>query len=112
MEVGPDEKNYFKRFYVCLKGVKDGWLAGCRKFIGLDGCFLKTHCKGELLSAVGRDANNQIYPLAWAVVEVECKDSWKWFLEYLMQDIGLTDGLGVTLMSDQHKVNYLYYFFY
>ncbi|KAJ9543477.1 hypothetical protein OSB04_023184 [Centaurea solstitialis] len=58
---------------------------------------------GELLSAVGRDATNQIYPLAWAVVEVESKSSWKWFLEYLMEDIGLTDGFGITIMSDQHK---------
>ncbi|KAJ9565641.1 hypothetical protein OSB04_001607 [Centaurea solstitialis] len=103
VEVGPDQKNYFQRFYVCLKGVKEGWLSGCRKFIGLDGCFLKTICKGELLSVVGRDANNQIYPLAWAVVEIESKNSWKWFLEYLMEDIGLTAGLGVTIMSDQHK---------
>ncbi|GKD57941.1 hypothetical protein Tco_1291328, partial [Tanacetum coccineum] len=23
--------NYFRRIYVCVKGVKDGWLAGCRK---------------------------------------------------------------------------------
>ncbi|GJT76352.1 transposase, MuDR, plant [Tanacetum coccineum] len=64
----PDGKNYFKTFYVCFKGVKQGWLQGCRRVIGLDGCFLKTICKGELLSAVGRDGNNQIYPIAWAVV--------------------------------------------
>ncbi|GJU81473.1 hypothetical protein Tco_1283838 [Tanacetum coccineum] len=37
---------YFKRFYVCFKGVKDGWLEGCRRVIGLDGCFLKHTCKG------------------------------------------------------------------
>ncbi|PWA80923.1 calcium/proton exchanger [Artemisia annua] len=28
--------NYFRRFYVCFKGVRDGWFAGCRK-IGGDG---------------------------------------------------------------------------
>ncbi|GKA69565.1 hypothetical protein Tco_0775629 [Tanacetum coccineum] len=28
---------YFKRFYVCFKGVKYGWLEGCKKVIGLDG---------------------------------------------------------------------------
>ncbi|KAJ9542857.1 hypothetical protein OSB04_029363 [Centaurea solstitialis] len=103
VEIGPYNKTYFQRFYVCFKALKDGWLLGCRRFIGLDGCFLKTICKGELLSDVGRDANNQIYPIAWAVVEVESKYSWKWFLEYLIEDIGIIDGLGVTLMSDQHK---------
>ncbi|XP_019087271.1 PREDICTED: uncharacterized protein LOC104727518 [Camelina sativa] len=39
----------------------------CRPIIGLDGTFLKTAVKGVLLAAIGHDANNQIYPLAWAV---------------------------------------------
>ncbi|GJY94916.1 transposase, MuDR, plant [Tanacetum coccineum] len=51
--------------------LREGWLQGCRSVIGLDGCFLKTICKGELLSAVGRDGNNQIYPIAWAVGIIE-----------------------------------------
>ena len=44
---------------------------GCIKIIGFDGCFLKGASCGELLTAIGRDGNNQIYPIAWAVVEVE-----------------------------------------
>ncbi|GKE09136.1 hypothetical protein Tco_1412687 [Tanacetum coccineum] len=62
---------YFKRIYVCFKGVKEGWLAGCRKVIRLDGSFLKHTRRGELLVAMGRDANNQMYPIGWAVVKVE-----------------------------------------
>ncbi|XP_076932372.1 uncharacterized protein LOC143597878 [Bidens hawaiensis] len=57
----------------------------------------------ELLTATGRDANNQIYPIAWAVVEVENKDNWKWFIECLIDDIGISDGRGLTVISDQHK---------
>ncbi|GJU06213.1 transposase, MuDR, plant [Tanacetum coccineum] len=76
----PDGKNYFSRFYVCFKGLKEGWLQGCRRVIGIDGCFLKTICKGELLSAVVRDGNNQIYPIAWVVVNVENKENWIWVL--------------------------------
>nr|KAJ0190880.1 hypothetical protein LSAT_V11C800442890 [Lactuca sativa] len=67
--------------------VVDGWLDGCRKVIGINGCFLKGICKGELLSAVRRDGNNNIYPIAWAVVNVENKNTWKWFLDNLMEDI-------------------------
>nr|GEV84966.1 hypothetical protein CTI12_AA098400 [Tanacetum cinerariifolium] len=28
-----DGSPYFKRMYICIKGVKDGWLVGCRKVI-------------------------------------------------------------------------------
>ncbi|GJS78556.1 calcium/proton exchanger [Tanacetum coccineum] len=59
-EVTSSGNNYFRRIYVCFKGVKDGWLAGCRKVIELDGCFPKHTCRGELLVAMGRDSNNQM----------------------------------------------------
>ncbi|CAI9269996.1 unnamed protein product [Lactuca saligna] len=88
LEPQPDNTVVFDRFYVSFKGVVDGWLDGCRKVIRVDGCFLKGVCREELLSAVGRDANNNIYPLAWAVVNVENKRTWKWFLDNLMEDIG------------------------
>ncbi|XP_017412920.1 uncharacterized protein LOC108324484 [Vigna angularis] len=51
-------------------------------------CFLKGYYKGELLTAVGRDPNDQMLPLAYAVVEVENKDIWTWFLQLLIQDLG------------------------
>ncbi|CAI9303419.1 unnamed protein product [Lactuca saligna] len=99
----PDYTIYFSRMYVCIKGVKDGWIEGCRRVIGVDGCFLKGICRGELLSAIGRDANNHIYPIAWAVVAVENKETWKWFLNLLLKDINMGNGAGLTLLSDQHK---------
>ncbi|GKB46874.1 transposase, MuDR, plant [Tanacetum coccineum] len=98
-----DGKNYFSRFYVCFKGLKEGWLQGCRRVIGIDGCFLKTICKGELLSVVGRGENNQIYPIAWVVVIVENKDDWSWFMELLINDLRLVSVKGLTIISDQHK---------
>nr|KAJ0213759.1 hypothetical protein LSAT_V11C400190290 [Lactuca sativa] len=52
-------------------GVKQGWIEGCRRVIGLDGCFLKGVCRGELLCAIGRDANDKIYPIAWGVGLIE-----------------------------------------
>ncbi|GJW56831.1 transposase, MuDR, plant [Tanacetum coccineum] len=86
-----------------VKGGGEGWLQGCRRVIGLDGCFLKTICKGELLSAVGRDGINQILSIAWVVVSVENKDNWSWFMELLINDLGLVSGEGLTIISDQHK---------
>ena len=55
--------------------------------MGLDGCFFKGATNGELLCAIGRDANNQMYPVAWAVVEVENNDSWNWFCDILFKDL-------------------------
>jgi len=106
VNVMPDGKNYFSKMYICFAGIKQGWRNGCRRIINLDGCFLKTFCAGELIIALGRDGNNHIFPLAWAVVCVENKENWKWFLELLKEDLGIDLGYGVVLMSDQHKVRF------
>ncbi|GJU29551.1 pentatricopeptide repeat-containing protein [Tanacetum coccineum] len=101
--VNPDDKTYFDRFYVCFEGLKDGWKLGCRKIIALDGCFLKRPSVGEILTAIGRDAYNHIFPVAWAVVNVKNKDNWSWFLDLLGDDLEMPTCQGLTLMSDQHK---------
>ncbi|BAF23783.2 Os08g0432600 [Oryza sativa Japonica Group] len=101
----PEEEDHvFQRFYVCFDACRRGFLEGCRRIIGLDGCFLKGPLKGELLSAIGRDANNQLYPIAWAVVEYENKDSWNWFLGHLQKDINIPVGAaGWVFITDQQK---------
>lgn len=53
-----------------------------------------------------------MFPIAWAVVEVECKDSWTWFLELLASDLGLGDGHRFTIMSDRQKVKELFFLVY
>ena len=111
VQVNPDGKTYFHRMYVCFKALKEGWSRGCRRIIGLDGCFLKGQCKGELITTIGRDGNNQVFPIAWAVVDVENKANWKWFLELLCDDLGLQLGGGLSIISDQHKV-YTFFKFY
>ncbi|GJS05332.1 hypothetical protein Tco_0321840 [Tanacetum coccineum] len=93
----------FKRMYVCFTGLQQGWLDGCRRVIGLDGCFLTHTCKGQLLTAIGRDANNQMFPIAWAVVSVKNKNNWCWFLSLLHEDLSLGRGSGLTIISDAHK---------
>ncbi|XP_021859367.1 uncharacterized protein [Spinacia oleracea] len=95
--------NVFERLYICFDAIKKGFLAGCRKFFGINGCFLKGPFGGQLLVTVGRDGNNQMYHIAWACVEVEDTDSWGWFLQLLEDDLDTHDGKGYTIMSDQQK---------
>ena len=78
---------YFERLYICLEGCKKGFLARCRPFIGLDACHLKNKSGGQLITAVCKDPNEKYFPLAYAVVEVETKDSWTWFINLLLADI-------------------------
>ncbi|GJZ47284.1 hypothetical protein Tco_0601116 [Tanacetum coccineum] len=65
-------KTYFKSYgaiYVDV-AMKDRWTEGCRKVIGLDGCFLKGTIKGELLT---------MFPIAWVVMDKEyCDYQFRW----------------------------------
>ncbi|XP_024013321.1 uncharacterized protein LOC112087606 [Eutrema salsugineum] len=99
-EAGQD---VFQRFYVCFNVLRRTWKETCRPLIGVDGCFLKSVQKGELFVAMGRDADNAIYPIAWAVVQKENTDNWQWFFTKIKADLGLEDGDGYVLVSDRQK---------
>ncbi|KAF3623834.1 putative enzymatic polyprotein-like [Capsicum annuum] len=66
----------FQNFYVCFHALKKTLFGGARRLIGLDDCFLKGVCKGQLLVAICRDKNNQILSIAWAVLEDENQFTW------------------------------------
>ncbi|XP_059284352.1 uncharacterized protein LOC132037764 [Lycium ferocissimum] len=95
-----DGKKEFKNFYICFVAMMVGFMNGCRKCIGLDGCFLKWICKGQSLVAVAKYGNNQMFPIAWAVTGAETKDTWRWFMRILQNGLQLGDGTGVTIISD------------
>ncbi|XP_058783791.1 uncharacterized protein LOC131658519 [Vicia villosa] len=97
----PSIQPRFGSFYFCFEGCKKGFIDGCRPFIGVDGCHLKTKYEGQLLIAVGRDPNDQYFPPAFGVVETETKESWKWFIQLLMEDIGTEKRY--VFISDQQK---------
>ncbi|KAL1204387.1 hypothetical protein V5N11_034642 [Cardamine amara subsp. amara] len=93
----------FHRFYVCFAGLQEGWREACRRILHIDGTFLKWRMTGMLLVACGRDPNDQTFPLAWGIVDVESKENWVWFFEHLVEDLGLQSGNGFTIASDQQK---------
>ncbi|KAI3726178.1 hypothetical protein L1987_65975 [Smallanthus sonchifolius] len=59
---------------------------------------------GQILTAVGVDCNNGIYPVCYAVVESENLSSWTWVLELLGDDMDLCKQSKFTFISDRQKV--------
>ena len=90
--------------YIRYNTQKVGFLGGCRPFVGLDGCHLKGMLGGQLLSAIAKDGNDNIFPVAMAIIEQENKDSWIWFLKQLANDIGRLEELNLAFISDRQKV--------
>ncbi|XP_022872517.1 uncharacterized protein LOC111391518 [Olea europaea var. sylvestris] len=67
----------FQGIYICFSACKLGFQHGCRKIIGVDGCHLWGVWASILLTAVGLDANDCIYPIAYVVVQKENKIAWR-----------------------------------
>lgn len=88
---------------MCASGLRNG----SRPFIVLDKCFLKGPDGDQLLCIVRRDADNALFHVAFAWVEVENHNSWKWFTEILVGDI-CTDRTW-TIMSYRQKVCFIYF---
>ncbi|TXG50735.1 hypothetical protein EZV62_023259 [Acer yangbiense] len=93
----------FQRFFLSFQAQKEGFMFGCRPFIGVDGCHLKGKFPGVLLSAIAIDANNGVFPVAICICEGESKDSWSWFIDNLYRHIGMEDNRRMTFMSDKQK---------
>ena len=68
----------FFSFAVCIEAFRH-----CRPVICVDGTFLTGKYRGQILTAIGQDGNNQVVPLAFAFVESENIDSWTWFFRQL-----------------------------
>ncbi|GKV20507.1 hypothetical protein SLEP1_g30623 [Rubroshorea leprosula] len=91
----------FQGMYVCLKVLTDGWKNGSKPLIGVDGCFLKGVCKGILLATIGRDENEQMYPMAWAVVDfiknLALGITGKWSMELEKAEFSLGNVINVVV---------------
>ncbi|XP_056846882.1 uncharacterized protein LOC130497765 isoform X2 [Raphanus sativus] len=70
-----------------------------RLVLVIDGTHLGGKYKGVLLTASGQDANFQIFPLAYAIVDAEDEESWTWFLMKLERI--LADSPKLAIISDR-----------
>lgn len=75
-------------FVPAIKGFKH-----CQTIICFDGTFLTGKYKDTLLIVVSQDSENQIFPIAFAIVEKENKENWVWFLACIRHFITGWQGL-------------------
>ena len=73
-------KSVLQRAFLALHACKMAFV-NCRPVLCIDGTFLTGKYRGQILTAIGVDGNNQVLPLAFAFVESENTDSWYWFLK-------------------------------
>lgn len=95
------EDGRFEKFFVAYSAAIVGFRMGCRPLLFLDGTFLKSKYKGVLLGATGINGENEIFPLAFGIVDSETDDNWEWFLEELKKILDPT--VIYTFISDRCK---------
>ncbi|WVZ96790.1 hypothetical protein U9M48_042382 [Paspalum notatum var. saurae] len=83
----------FRRIFVALKPCIDGFLAGCRPYLGVDATNLHGQYTGRLVAATGVDGHNWLFNVAFAMFDSETEDNWKWFMGQLRMAIGAPTGL-------------------
>ncbi|XP_071678705.1 uncharacterized protein [Lolium perenne] len=83
-------------FSICIEA-----FIHCRPVLCVDGTFLTGKYKGQILTAIGMDGNNQIVPLAFAFVESENTESWLWFFRQL-KIVVVKDRPNVCILHDRH----------
>ncbi|GJT94870.1 FAR1-related sequence 10 [Tanacetum coccineum] len=93
----------FRRIYVCLGPLKEGFKIGMREVLRLDGAFMKGSFPRQLLTVVSIDPNDGIYLLAYRTVETENTDFWTWFLTQLGDDLELYKNSNFTSISYRQK---------
>lgn len=73
--------------------------------ICLDAYFVKSEFGGQLHVAIGQDANDDIYPIAFAICEFESRATWTWFISTLLADLEGEREYLWSFMSDWQKVS-------
>ncbi|KAL0218111.1 hypothetical protein RCL1_008959 [Eukaryota sp. TZLM3-RCL] len=97
-----EENSVFKRCFMMFAYSRNIYKYA-RKIISVDGAFLHGETKGTLLSAQTVDGEGHIFPLAYAIVDVENENNWKYFLEKLKEGLDEEDVSRSMMVSDRHK---------
>ncbi|XP_052204893.1 uncharacterized protein LOC127809813 isoform X2 [Diospyros lotus] len=95
------EDSSFHRLFVSFHASLHGFLQGCRPLLFLDSISLMSKYQGALLAATAADGNDEVFPVAFAVVDAETDDNWHWFLLQLKD--ALSTARNITFVADREK---------
>jgi hypothetical protein len=73
-----------------------------RPIVSVDATFLTGKYKGTLMIAIGMTAENQLLPLAFALIEGENNESWSWFLCLVRKEV-LGPDRSICMILDRHR---------
>ena len=85
----------FWTFHPSIEGFKHCWLV-----LNIDGTHLYGKYKDTLMIDRDYDGNNQLFPLAFALIGDENIDSWGWFLACIKTRV--THMRGLCVISNRH----------
>ncbi|XP_058192049.1 uncharacterized protein LOC131309427 [Rhododendron vialii] len=97
LESDPVTKEFsrlFVSFDACIKGFNY-----CRPFLCLDATHLKGRFKGTLLAATEKDANQCLFPIAYAICDAENDANWTWFIGLLRSTLSTCP---ITFITDRN----------
>uniref|UniRef100_K3ZNC5 SWIM-type domain-containing protein n=1 Tax=Setaria italica TaxID=4555 RepID=K3ZNC5_SETIT len=93
-------KHILQRVFWCFPQCSEAF-QHCCPVILVDGTFLTGKYKGTLMMAVAVDPEQQLVPLAFALVESENNESWSWFMKLVRVHV-LGPSRIVCMISDRH----------
>ncbi|KAF5193063.1 Far1-related sequence like, partial [Thalictrum thalictroides] len=91
----------FHRLFISFHASLHGFELGCRPLLFLDNLPLNSRFKESLLVATALDGDDGVFPVAFAVVDEENVDNWRWFLRELKSAI-LTSRF-ITIVAEAAK---------
>ncbi|XP_075076827.1 uncharacterized protein LOC107825130 [Nicotiana tabacum] len=97
-----DDNRFLYMFYTYGSSIS-GW-NHCRTEIVVDATFLKSKFRDVLMISVSKDANNQIFSLAFGIAESENNNSYEWYFSELRTAIGSPEPKAKESEKRGHKI--------